>query len=63
MTSAYKCAKCGNPCGPDPEWTEADACAEVEARFGVTASDVPCDVLCDDCYAKFVAWFERQKKD
>lgn len=50
---------CGG-CGGEFLTTVSDeaAAAEAEQLFGKPVPEEDREVLCDDCYRKFVAWFE-----
>lgn len=50
----YVCALCGRTFTTD--WTDAEAHDEHLAVFGSTPSPEDSETVCDDCYAKIVAW-------
>ena len=42
--------------------SEADAIAECKESFGVTPTDTPCSVICDECYARTMALLQRSQQ-
>lgn len=55
MGRHYTCANCGNEY--ESGWTEAEAEAEAKANWGALA-EKDREVVCDDCYRKFMGWYE-----
>lgn len=40
--------------------TEGEKIAELEANFGPGHKPEDCDLVCDDCYEKFLAGFGKE---
>lgn len=57
----YKCDYCKGIFKKKDDWTERDAKEEHLKNFGFEAdADIePPAILCDDCYKKFMGWFNN----
>ncbi len=53
----YTCSLCKQT--HESEWTEAEALEEMKQNFGAAFKKDDCDVICDDCYKKFMEWKEQ----
>jgi hypothetical protein len=56
MAKTYICASCGGEF--EQGWADEDARAERVEKFGAPKPGEVDDVICDDCYAEFMKWFE-----
>lgn len=54
MSYIYECAVCHEEFSQVDGWTDEDAYDECRARFGVGPEDVPCSLVCDDCYQQLL---------
>jgi DNA-directed RNA polymerase subunit RPC12/RpoP len=53
----YRCAVCGETF--QKGWSDAEAVAEMEARFGPVPEEMRA-VVCDDCDRRIRAWYDAQ---
>jgi hypothetical protein len=56
-TLKFECANCGGTFESDRP--EEECLGEMVKNFGPVTKD-DCGILCDDCYAKFMVWYETQ---
>jgi hypothetical protein len=52
----YQCANCGVI--QERTTSEEDMLAELKDRFGNFSAE-ECDILCEDCWQKFIKWWEE----
>jgi hypothetical protein len=57
----FTCAKCGETY--DSEWTDDERWAECVENFGPIEPGTPHDVICDDCYEKFMRWWKERARN
>jgi hypothetical protein len=57
----YTCASCGGVFANC--WSDAEAIAEYHANMGEAPPDEPTDLICDDCYQRFIAWLEAHPEE
>lgn len=56
----YTCACCHQTF--TAERSDEEAVAECKREFGVTPDEIPCDVLCDECFHAFQEWLCAMQK-
>jgi hypothetical protein len=55
----FRCDQCAGVFPKSPERTHEDCLAEEAASFGECAPEEDRAVVCDDCFAAFMIWFEN----
>ena len=61
VVSQYTCASCGGIFNKGR--SDAEAIAEYRARLPEVPPDEPTEMVCDDCYQRFMAWLKAHPKE
>jgi hypothetical protein len=61
MAATFTCASCGGVFGK--RWSDAEAIAEYHANMPEVPPDEPTDVICDDCYQRFMVWLKAHPEE
>lgn len=57
MADTFVCAHCGGTFGKG--WSDEEAVAEAAEMPWAPIDEADQEVICDDCYQAFTAWYER----
>jgi hypothetical protein len=59
--SEFTCANCGGVFAK--RWSDAEAIAEYRANMPEVPPDEPTELICEDCYERFMAWLEAHPEE
>jgi hypothetical protein len=57
----FTCANCGGVY--ENGWSDAEAQAEYRANMPEVPRDEPTDLVCNDCYERFMVWLEAHPEE
>jgi hypothetical protein len=59
--SEFTCARCGGVF--EKTRSDAEAIAEYRANMPEVPPDEPTELICEDCYERFMAWLEAHPEE
>lgn len=61
MGEQYTCASCSGVFNKG--WSDTEATTEYRTNMPEVPPDEPTDLVCDDCYQRFMAWLKAHPEE